>query len=323
MASGPVAPGAPPADRGSRRGFRTTAGVLTAVMLGGTLPAPLYVLYEAKMGFGPLGVTVVFAAYVIGTLVALLGFGDLSDHVGRKKVMAGAIVIAAVSTAIFLVANSIGVLIVARIISGLAVGFMTGTATAALVELSGRGGLPRSAVVASGANLGGLGLGPLAAGLFGQYVPDPLHTVFWAYLGLIAVALLALLAVPETVRRPDRAFRPHLRIGVPANMRLLMVGAGLAVFAAFTMLGLFSSLVPTFVRNVLGISNLAIIGFTAFLVFVIAAITQAVSARLASRRLGRREQLRWLITPLSRGVITGPYRPPGWSPICSTPHHLA
>jgi MFS family permease len=122
------------------------------------------------------------------------------------------------------------------------------------------------------------------AGLFGQYVPDPLHTVYWAYLGLTAVALLALLAVPETVRRPDRAFRPHLRIGVPANMRLLMVGAGMAVFAAFTMLGLFSSLVPTFVSDVLGISNLAIIGFTAFLVFVIAAITQAASARLASRR---------------------------------------
>ena len=258
-------------------------------------------LYEAKMGFGPLGVTVVFAAYVIGTLVALLGFGDLSDHVGRKKVMAGAIVIAAVSTAIFLVANSIGMLIVARIISGLAVGFMTGTATAALAELSGRGGPRRAAVVASGANLGGLGLGPLVAGLFGQYLPDPLHTVFWAYLGLTAVALLALLAVPETVRRPDRAFRPHLRIGVPANMRLLMVGAGLAVFATFTMLGLFSSLVPTFVSDVLGISNLAIIGFTAFLVFVIAAITQAASARLASRRLGRREQLRWLITPLSAG----------------------
>ena len=35
MTSGPAAPGAPPADRGSRRGFRTTAGVLTAVMLDG------------------------------------------------------------------------------------------------------------------------------------------------------------------------------------------------------------------------------------------------------------------------------------------------
>jgi hypothetical protein len=43
-----------------RRGYRLTAGVLVVMMLGGTLPIPLYVLYERKMGFGPLGVTVVF-----------------------------------------------------------------------------------------------------------------------------------------------------------------------------------------------------------------------------------------------------------------------
>ena len=31
-------------------------------MLGGTLPVPLYVRYERQFDFGPLGVTVVFAA---------------------------------------------------------------------------------------------------------------------------------------------------------------------------------------------------------------------------------------------------------------------
>ena len=284
MTQAPAHPGAPPADRSSRSGFAITAGLLTVIMMGGTLPVPLYVLWEPKMGFGPLGVTVVFAVYVVGTLAALLGFGDLSDHFGRKKVMAGAIVTAAVSTAIFLVAGSIGVLIAARIISGLGVGFMTGTATAALAELAGPGGQRRAAVIASAANLGGLGLGPLVAGLFAQYAGAPTRTVFWVYLGLTGLALIALVAIPESVDQPDRAFRAHLRIGVPAGMRLLMLGACLGVFAAFTLLGLFSSLVPTFLRGVLGISNLAAIGATAFLVFAIAAISQAVSARVASRR---------------------------------------
>jgi MFS family permease len=66
-----------------RRGYRLTALVLLVMMLGGTLPVPLYVLYEKQMGFGPLGVTVVFAAYVVGTLSALVALGDLSDHIGR------------------------------------------------------------------------------------------------------------------------------------------------------------------------------------------------------------------------------------------------
>ena len=64
----------------SRRGYILTAAVLLAVMAGGTLPVPLYVLYEQQMGFGPLGVTVVFAAYVAQ---------PASGGAGRVSVAAG------------------------------------------------------------------------------------------------------------------------------------------------------------------------------------------------------------------------------------------
>ena len=100
-----------------RRGYILTAGVLVAMMMGGTLPIPLYVMYEKQMGFGPLGVTVVFAAYVIGTLFALLTLGDLSDHIGRRRVMAIAVGCAAASSGLFLGASDIGLLILARIVS--------------------------------------------------------------------------------------------------------------------------------------------------------------------------------------------------------------
>ena len=88
-----------------------------------------------------------------------------------------------------------------------------------------RRNLRAAAVLAVGANLIGLGLGPLVAGTFAQYLPAPTRTVFWAYLALSAVAMLLLLAVPETVTTPDRIFRLHLRVEVPANMRLAMLGA--------------------------------------------------------------------------------------------------
>jgi hypothetical protein len=108
--------------------------------------------------------------------------------------------------------------------------------------------------------------------------------VFWVYLGLLALALAALPAIPETVPDPDRAFRVRLRAGAPAGMRAVMLGAGLGVFAAFTLFGVFSGLMPSFVRGVLGITNLAVIGATACLIFLAAAISQAISARLTSRR---------------------------------------
>src|ERR1700678_1713397 len=206
-----------------RRGYLLMAGLLLVMMLGGTLPVPLYVLYEKEMGFGPLGVTVVFAAYVAGTLFALVLLGDLSDHIGRKKVLTIAVACAAVSTALFLAASGlaasgIGVLIVARVVSGMAAGLATGTATAALTELQPRADHRAAAVIASESNMTGLGLGPLMAGLFAEYVAMPTHSVFWAYLGLCGLALAVLSAVPETVRNPDRSISFRPRIAVPPAM---------------------------------------------------------------------------------------------------------
>ena len=267
-----------------RRGYRLTAAVLLIMMLGGTLPVPLYVLYEKQMGFGPLGVTVVFASYVLGTLLALVLFGDLSDHIGRRRVLAIAVVCAAVSTALFLAAAGIGLLIVARVVSGTAAGFATGTATAGLAELQPRGDRQAAAVVASGANMTGLGLGPLVAGLFAAYVAMPLRSVFWAYLGACALALAAVAVIPETVRHRDGRVSIRPRLAVPSGLGAVMLGACLGVFAAFSVLGLFSSLVPTFLHGVLGVHNLALIGGGSFLIFVTAAISQAVSARLPARR---------------------------------------
>src|ERR1700742_5153231 len=154
-------------------GAEEAAALPLVMMLGGTLPVPLYVFYEKQMGFGPLGVTVVFAAYIAGTLFALVVLGDLSDHIGRKKVLAIAVACAAVSTALFLAASGlaasgIGVLIVARVVSGMAAGLATGTATAALTELQPRGDHRAAAVTVSGSNMTGLGLGPLLAGRFAE-----------------------------------------------------------------------------------------------------------------------------------------------------------
>jgi MFS family permease len=280
--TGPDAEGIPVAVR--RRGYVLAAGVMAIMMLGGTLPIPLYVIYEKKLGFGPLGVTVVFAAYVVGTLVSLLALGDLSDHIGRRKVLAMGVACAAVSTVLFLIATGIGMLIAARIISGLAAGFVTGTATAALAELQPRGDPLAAAVVASGSNQTGLGLGALVAGVFAEYVAMPTRGAFWAYLGVCALAVAALAAIPETVRQPDNviSFRP--RLGVPAAMRTVMFGACLGIFAAFSVLGFFSSLVPTFLHGTLGVHNLALIGATVFLIFITSAISQALSARLPARR---------------------------------------
>jgi MFS family permease len=252
-------------------------------MLGTTLPTPLYVIYQAQWHFSTSLITLIFAVYAVGVLAALLVAGRSSDQVGRRPVLAAAIVLSIASAVTFILAPGVGWLFLGRLLSGLSAGLMTGTATAALTETARPGSGSRASLVATTANMGGLGLGPLLAGLLAQYAPQPTVLPFVVQLGLVAVAGLGLLVVPETVTdRSALSLRFH-GFGIPEAGRAEFIAAGFAGFAAFSLLGLFSSLVPTFLSGVLHDTSHAVAGAVVFLAFAVAAVTQVAGSRLPSR----------------------------------------
>jgi len=269
-----------------RRGaFWLVALILAVTMLGTTLPTPLYVLYQAQWHFSAAIVTVTFAVYAAGVLTALLLAGRSSDQAGRKPVLAVALGASALSTLLFILAPDLGALIVARIVSGLSAGLMTGTATATLTELVPASASRRASLVATAANMGGLGLGPLIAGLFAQYAPHPTVLVFEVYLAVLAAAGLFLFLVPETV---SPRHRPTLRLaglGIPELGRGEFVAAGVAAFSAFSVLGLFSALAPTFLGGVLHEGSHAVQGAVVFLLMAVGTVTQLLLSRFSSRRV--------------------------------------
>lgn len=61
--------------------------------MGSTLLTPLYVLYRSSYGFSAFVLVLVYAIYVVGNLLALFFFGQLSDRIG----LIFAIVIAAIA----------------------------------------------------------------------------------------------------------------------------------------------------------------------------------------------------------------------------------
>ena len=255
-------------------------------MLGTTLPTPLYVVYQAKWRFSAGTVTVIFAVYAAAVLVTLLLAGRSSDQAGRRPVLAAALAASALSTMAFVVAPDEGVLLVGRVLSGLSAGLMTGTATAMLAELrpapASRG---RASLAATAANMGGLGLGPLMAGLFAQYLPHPTTLVFEVYLAVLVAGGLCLRFVPETVSPHRRASLRFAGLGVPERGRSEFLAAAVAVFAAFAVLGLFSSLVPGFIGGVLHQGSHAVQGAVVFLIFATGTVTQIALARISSRRV--------------------------------------
>lgn len=271
-----------------RRTARTLLSVAFAVaMLGTTLPTPLYPFLEARFGFAELTTTIVFAVYPVGVTTALLIAGHWSDQVGRRPMLMAGLVLSAASAALFLVPTSMAWVYAARLVSGLSAGLVTGTATAALVDLadqSHQGGRARAGLVAAAANMGGLGLGPVVAGLLAQWAPHPLVLPFVVDLALVVVALGCVAALPETGPRAAHPVLRPQRISVPAEVRPVFVRAAIAGFAGFAVLGLFTAVSPAFLAKVLDQHSPALVGLVVVLLFGASIAGQLSSLRVSTAR---------------------------------------
>jgi predicted MFS family arabinose efflux permease len=261
------------------RSFATVAFAFVVAMLGTTMPSALYPIYSAEWGWSRLTTTVVFATYAVGVLASLVLLGDLSDRIGRKRVLVPGLVAAALSAVCFLLADGLTLVLVGRLLSGLCAGIFTGTATATLVELVPEDERPRASVLATIANMGGLGLGPVFAGVVADVLPDPLRTPYLLHLALVLVAGALLAGVPEPKPATGSfAIRPR-GLTVPAAVRGVFVSAGVAGFAGFAMMGLSNAVFPGFLTSI-GVSDHAVVGLAVFALFAGSILGQLLRRRV-------------------------------------------
>jgi MFS family permease len=265
-----------------RFAFGLLAYAFAAIMVGTTLPTPMYALYAEQMHFAVLTTTVIYATYAGGVLFALLAFGRWSDAIGRRPVLLAGVVFALASAAVFLAADSVPLLLVGRVLSGLSAGVFTGTATAAVIEAAPQTWRNKAAAVATVANMGGLGIGPLLAGLLVEYAPAPLQLRFIVHIVLAVLAGIAVFVVPETSQRTGSI--GVQRLSVPAEVRAVFVVASLAAFAGFAVTGLFAAVAPSFVARVIGIDNHAVAGLIAGTIFFASAVAQIAARNLNPQR---------------------------------------
>jgi MFS family permease len=271
-------------DSRLRLGYPAAACVFAIGMVGTTLPTPLYGLYRQELGFSEFVVTVVYAVYAVGVITVLLLAGTFSDEAGRRPVLLCALGLSAASALCFLFEGGLPVLLIGRLLSGFSAGLLSGAATVTVMEVASARNARAAGFAATAANMGGLGCGPLLAGLLAQFAPAPLHLVFVVDLCLLAVACLLLWRLPETVAERHRpGFRPQ-GLAVPAEVRGVFAPAALAGFAGFALLGLFTAVAPGFMAQTLGVHNLAVEGAVVFSVFIASVAGQALTDRIGARR---------------------------------------
>jgi MFS family permease len=257
-----------------------------------TAPSALYGLYERHEHLAPITITIVYAVYAVGVTTSLLLAGHVSDWYGRRTVLIPAAVLATVAAVLFISWQSLTGLLVARVLTGLALGATVATATAYIADLDSdldgsEGAVTRrSGVVATVANVGGLAIGPLATGVLAQYAPDGLTLPYVVLLVALVAAVLAVVLAPEgrAAARPLPRYRPQ-RLNIPAHARRRFLGATAGAALAFATWGLFAGLAGRFLAGPLHHPSPALTGAAIFVTFGAGIVVQTTTTNWPAHRL--------------------------------------
>jgi MFS family permease len=244
--------------------YAHVAAVIGLSLFASGTPSALYGTYRELWGFSPVVLTLIYATYAVGVLVSLLVAGRVSDDVGRRPVLLVSLAALLGATGLFAVADSVAWLFAARAVQGLATGLAMGAASAALLDLHPRRD-PASVGLHNGvASAGGLGGGAFVAALFVQLAPAPRVLPYVFVAGLVVIARVGALLMPEPVRASGRARLTLQRPHIPAAVRRPFFLAGLGVVASWSIGGLFLSLGPTLAATLFHTENHIVGGLAVF-----------------------------------------------------------
>ncbi len=273
--------------------FATAAAITFSA--SAAAPTPLYRHYQEVFGLSAAVLAIVFSAYVFSLLAALLTVGTLSDYVGRKRVIFGALVLNMAAETMFIEANSQALLIAARIVQGFATGAAITTLGATILETNRR----RGPLVNSITAFLGLAAGALGAGALVAFGPDPAQLVYVILLGISGVFAVAVWQMPETApRRPGALASLRPQVHVPVHLRATLLQITPVNIAAWALGGFNLSLMPALVRVATGITS----PFTGAIV-VSAVMFNAAVAVVAMRNRTADQALHLGTSALAGGVL--------------------
>ncbi len=151
---------------------RRLAVLLLAVAIGTNVPTPLLLVYRERLAMTDASLTAIFGVYALGLMLALAVAGRAADRFGRRRVVLPAAICAAAASAMFILATDSELLLyVVRFLQGAASGTVFSVGSAWLVETASRRGNPAGPRMAAVAMTGGFAIGPVYAGLIGQWGP--------------------------------------------------------------------------------------------------------------------------------------------------------
>ena len=189
--------------------------LISLVMAGNGIVAPVLPLYAMEFGVGGALVGMLITLFGVGRLVANIPAGILSERFGRRPFLSLGPALIAVGAVGAAMATTFEMLLFWRFVQGIGSGIYMTTSAAVLVQLSTSGRRGYVMALYQGFLLLGAGVGPALGGAlaarFGSAAP------FWGY---AVVAVAALLLVLFAFREPQEAEPDEEETtGPPVTMR--------------------------------------------------------------------------------------------------------
>jgi MFS family permease len=264
--------------------WKALVGLLVLTMGTSTL-TPLLPLYQQDFGLSTGTATLLFVTYTITVCPTMLIAGNLSDRLGRKRILLPAMAVMTLASLVFALAESVPLLFAGRVLQGLAIGGFLGVGSAFVVDHARRGSKALAAALAGVFFRLGFGLGPGLAGITAEYARDPRHLIFEIHIVLMIVGMIAIATASETLMRRQQGVPFRIRIGVPHGQALgFLTFVAPAAFMMSFVEGTVLSVVPIFVVETLGVDNLAVVGLIGFLVLAVGGVAPFVARNLEPRR---------------------------------------
>lgn len=272
--------------------FAMCVGVMSTALI-----SPLYGLYKEAWQLQTSDISVIYVVYMAGALAGLLFLGRLSDRIGFHKVMQLGLVLVVIGTLLSMLAWNKASLNTARFIVGAASSLMTTGASLGLTLLLSKS-QPRRAAMITGVLIAfGFGLGPLVGGIIGQWSSRPL---MMAYVPTIALGCIGVFAL-RRITIPDYALVTRVqpasgsgnwkqwlpRLTWPDRSDSVAFALTTACpFLAFGMFGLYASLSPLFLENMIPWHGPVVSGTTIALILLLSASFQLLAGRLPTHWCG-------------------------------------
>jgi MFS family permease len=256
--------------------------VVVSLLAGSAAPSPLFALYQARWGFSSIITTIIFGIYAVAVLAALLTLGKLSDHVGRKPVLVVALLVQVVTMVVFATAGGVWVLMLGRVIQGIATGAALGAVGAGMLDIDPKRGQLTNAVTPGM----GTGTGALLSALLVSYLPAPTALVYYVLGVVFLVQALGVTLMRETVRRVPGALaslKPEIKL--PRAVRAHVLAAAPVLFASWALAGLYGALGPALVGKVAGSGNTVLGGLILVAFAGVAAVMVIVLRNLAPTKV--------------------------------------